>query len=233
MITGKRFKFILLTFIFAAGLFFTQDDRFFSQAGVLFAQDKPDALKLYRQGRSLDSIGRREDARTAYLSAIEICRNELKVNSKNMNSYAVYTWCLFRLGRYKDTELVCSDALKIGRDARIIETLAEAQFFLGNYKDSLRNMEMYIEMAPNGERISVAHFFVGEIYRNTKKYHKADIAYSISVHLEPSNSLWWYRLGIVREAAGEKEGAIAAYQTAVRLRPEFKEAAEALKRVKI
>jgi len=227
MITGKRFKFILLTFIFAAGLFFTQ-------AGILFAQDKPDALKLYRQGRSLDSIGRREDARAAYLSAIEICRNELKVNSKNMDSYAVYTWCLFRLGRYKDTELVCSDALKIGRDARrIIETLAEAQFFLGNYKDSLRNMEMYIEMAPNGERISVAHFFVGEIYRNTKKYHKADIAYSISVHLEPSNSLWWYRLGIVREAAGEKEGAIAAYQTAVKLRPEFKEAAEALKRVKI
>ena len=46
-----------------------------------------------------------------------------------------------------------------------------------NYKDALRNMEMYIEMAPNGERISVAHFFVGEIYRNTKKYHKADIAY--------------------------------------------------------
>ena len=103
MITGKRFKFILLTFIFAAGLFF-------SQAGVLFAQDKPDALKLYRQGRSLDSIGRREDARAAYLSAIEICRNELKVNSKNMDSYAVYTWCLFRLGRYKDTELVCREA---------------------------------------------------------------------------------------------------------------------------
>ena len=76
MITGKHFKFILLTFIFAAGLFFTQAGRFFSQAGVLFAQDKPDALKLYRQGRSLDSIGRREDARTAYLSAIEICRNE-------------------------------------------------------------------------------------------------------------------------------------------------------------
>ena len=53
------------------------------------------------------------------------------------------------------------------------------------------------------------------------------------MHLEPSNSLWWYRLGIVREAAGEKEDAIAAYQTAVKLRPEFKEAAEALKRVKI
>ena len=75
MITGKHFKFILLTFIFAAGL---------------FAQDKPDALKLYRQGRSLDSIGRRDDARIAYLSAIEICHNELKVNSKNMDSYAVY-----------------------------------------------------------------------------------------------------------------------------------------------
>ena len=163
----KRYKpiqfFLLFNFIFISISF-------------LGAQEKADALKLYRNGRSLDSVGRRDDARNAYISAINICREELKKDHKNMDSYAVYTWCLFRLGRYKDTALVCTDALKIAKDARIIETLGEANFYLGNYKDALRNMETYIDAAPAGERISVAHFFIGEIYRLTGKYNKADIA---------------------------------------------------------
>ncbi len=200
---------------------------------VGFAQNKPDALKLYLNGRSLDSIGRKDDAKKAYSKAINICRMELKQNPRNMDSYAVYTWCLFRLGRYKDTELTCYEALKVRKDPRIIETLGETMFYLGNFKASLKNMETYIDMAPRGERISVAHFFVGEIYRNLKKYNKADIAYSIAVHLDPGNALWWYRLGIVREAAGEKKAAIDAYKTALKLRPNYKEASNAINRIKI
>lgn len=218
----KRYKpirfFLLFNFIFISISF-------------LGAQEKADALKLYRNGRSLDSVGRRDDARNAYISAINICREELKKDHKNMDSYAVYTWCLFRLGRYKDTTLVCTDALKIAKDARIIETLGEANFYLGNYKDALRNMETYIDAAPAGERISVAHFFIGEIYRLTGKYNKADIAYSISVYLQPGNALWWYRLGIVREAAGEKQGALTAFQTALKLKTDYKEADEAVRRL--
>lgn len=205
----------------------------FSTIFSIYSQERPDALKLYRNGRSLDSIGRKEDARKAYSDAIEICKDEIKINPKNMDSYAVFTWCLFRLGRYKDTELICNEALKISRDARIIETLGEAAFYLGNYKESLRNMETYIDMAPNGERISVAHFFVGEIYRLNGKFNKADIAYSIAVHLEPNNGLWWYRLGLAREAAGEKQPALEALNTALRIWPDYKEAQEAVKRIKI
>ncbi len=199
----------------------------------LFAQNKPDALKLYRNGRSLDVIGRREDAKKAYSQAIAICKNELKENPRNMDSYAVYTWCLFRLRLYKDAERECYKALKIRRDSRIIETLGEALFYLGDMNGSLKNMQAYINMAPHGERISVAHFFVGEIYRLTAKYNKADIAYSTAVHLDPGNALWWYRLGITREAAGEKNGAIKAFNTALKLRPNYKAAADALKRIKI
>ncbi len=200
-------------------------------AHVLGAQERPDALKLYRNGRSLDTIGRRDDARAAYSEAINVCREELKRNPKNMDSYAVYTWCLFRLGHYRDTALVCTDALKIAKDFRIIETLGEANFYLGNYAEALRNMETYIDAAPTGERISVAHFFVGEIYRLTGKYNKADIAYSISVYLQPGNWLWWYRLGLVREAAGQKQSALTAFQTALKLKADYKEASEAVQRL--
>jgi hypothetical protein len=46
----------------------------------LVAQDKPDALKLYRNGRDLESAGRVEDAKTAYTQAIEVCKQELTEN---------------------------------------------------------------------------------------------------------------------------------------------------------
>lgn len=197
----------------------------------IFAQNKPDALKFYRDGRNLDSRERYEEAKESYNKAVEICKNELIQNPKNMDSYAVYTWSLFRLKRYEETIKYCNEALKITKDARIIETAGEALFYLRNYKESLRMMEIYIDMAPTGERISIAHFFIGEIYRLEKKYNKADIAYSIAVRLAPSHSLWWYRLGLAREGAGDKKEAKEAFQSALRLNPEYKEAKEGIKRV--
>lgn len=197
----------------------------------LFAQNKPDALKFYRDGRSLDARERYEEAKKAYTAAAEICKTELAKDPRNMDSYVVYTWSLFRLRRYAETVKHCLDALKISKDARIIETAGEAYFYLGNYRESLRMMENYIDMAPMGERISVAHFFMGEIFRLEKKYRKADISYSIAVRLTPANSLWWYRLGLAREGAGEKRYAKEAFQSALRLRPDYNDAKEGIKRV--
>jgi len=199
--------------------------------GALYAQERADALKLYRTGRSLDSTGRTEEAKNAYTQAVEVCLAELQQNSRNMDSYTVYTWSLFRLHRYRETIVVCNEALKIAQDARIIETLGEAYFYINDYKESLRQMERYIDMAPNGERASVAYFYSGDIYRLTKRYQKADIAYSAAVHLEPSNSLWWYRLGLAREQAGHKQEAKEAFQRALSIRKDYKEAADGLSRV--
>ena len=92
-------------------------------------------------------------------------------------------------------------------------------------------MERYIDMAPTGERISVAYFYAGDIYRLTKRYQKADIAYSTAVYLEPWNSLWWYRLGLAREQAGNKNTALQAYERALAIRKDYKEAAEGAARL--
>ena len=202
-------------------------------SGSIYAQEKADALKLYRTGRSLDSAGRTEEAKGAYTAAVDVCLAELRQNSRNMESYTVYTWSLFRLHRYRETVAVCTEALKIASDVRIIETLGEAYFYLNDYKESLRQMERYIDMVPTGERASVAYFYSGDIYRLTKHYQKADIAYSAAVHLEPSNSLWWYRLGLAREQAGHKESARNAFQQALNIRKDYKEAAEGLARVQL
>ncbi|MGP1577591.1 MAG: tetratricopeptide repeat protein [Treponema sp.] len=197
-----------------------------------FAQNKQDALKLYRNGRSLDSAGRSEEAKKLYQEAVSICQDELKKNPGNIDSYTVYTWSLFRLHRYRETVNLCIDALKIASDVRIIETLGEAYFFINDYKESLRQMERYIDMAPTGERISVAYFYAGDIYRLTKRYQKADIAYSTAVYLEPWNPLWWYRLGLAREQAGNKNTALQAYERALTIRKDYKEAAEGVARLK-
>ena len=202
-------------------------------SGATYAQEKADALKLYRTGRSLDSAGRTEEAKTSYMAAVDVCLAELRQNPRNMESYTVYTWSLFRLHRYRETVTVCNEALKIASDVRIIETLGEAYFYLNDYKESLRQMERYIDMAPTGERASVAYFYVGDIYRLTKRYQKADIAYSAAVHLEPSNSLWWYRLGLAREQTGYKQSARDAFQRALNIRKDYKEAAEGLARAQL
>lgn len=202
-------------------------------SGLMYAQDRADALKLYRTGRSLDSAGRTEEAKASYTAAVEVCLTELRQNPHNMDSRTVYTWSLFRLHRYRETVIACNEALKIASDVRIIETLGEAYFYLNDYKESLRQMERYIDMAPTGERASVAYFYTGDIYRLTKRYQKADIAYSAAVHLEPSNSLWWYRLGLAREQAGYKQSARDAFQRALNIRKDYKEAAEGLSRVQL
>jgi predicted TPR repeat methyltransferase len=44
--------------------------------------------------------------------------------------------------------------------------------------------------------------------------------------------LWWFRLGMVREAAGEYASAVAAYEKALTLNPTYRETTEALERAR-
>ena len=77
---------------------------------------------------------------------------------------------------------------------------------------------------PQGERASVAYFFIGEIYRFRRQFRHADIAYTAAVRLEPNIALWWYRLGTVREVVGDISQAATAYERALVLNPEHVEA---------
>jgi tetratricopeptide (TPR) repeat protein len=93
-------------------------------------------------------------------------------------------------------------------------------------------MQRYTASMPRGDRASSAYFYMGEVYRNQRKYLHADIAYTTAVTLESSIFLWWFRLGMVREAAGEYGPAIAAYEKSLALNPASRESTEALERTK-
>jgi tetratricopeptide (TPR) repeat protein len=138
---------------------------------------------------------------------------------------------LQRQGKYADVIVWGERGLRLYGDAwAIVEIMGEAYFYLDNYSDSLRFMQRYADEAPQGDRVSVAYFFIGEIYRLQGKYRLADMAYTTAVRLTPQNQLWWYRLGTVREAAGDREPASAAYERAVALNPGNAQAAEGLRR---
>lgn len=191
-----------------------------------------DALSMYRNGRSFESAGLTEAANTSFGNAVDTCRAELALNPRNIESYVVMCWSLYRMGKYTDCVKESLNALKISpNEMRIIENLGETYFYLENYSESIRNLEKYVDSMPNGDRAGTAYFFLGEIYRITGKPNHADIAYTHAVKKEPSNALWWYRCGLAREKAGNKESAKVAFQTAIKLRTNYTEAQQALNRL--
>ena len=198
-----------------------------------FAQNNRDALWNYRTGRDFESRNRMYEADYYYMETVRICNDEISRNAASRDTYTALTWALQRQRKYQDVITWGERGLRLYADEyRIVETMGEAYFYLDNHNESLRFMQRYTNSEPQGERCSVAYFFIGEIYRYKGQFHHADIAYSTAVRLEPYAYLWWYRLGSVREAMGDISQAADAYERAVRLNPNYQEAIAGLERTR-
>jgi len=201
--------------------------------GTVFPQNNPDALTAYRTGRDLENRSRISEAAVFYADAVRICTDEIARNTADRDTYTVLTWTLQRQKKYADVITWGERGLRLYADEyRIVETMGEAYFYQDNLDESLRYMQRYANFVPQGERTSVAYFFIGEIYRLRKQFHHADIAYTTAVRLSPELALWWYRLGSVREGAGDFSQAVSAYEQAVKLNANYKEASDGLARVR-
>ncbi|MCA1951384.1 MAG: hypothetical protein LDL24_12500, partial [Treponema sp.] len=103
----------------------------------LYAQEKPDALQEYRNGR--------------YDTAIEICKAEIQQNSANLESYVVMSWSLVKLARYDEALVYAKKGLELNRyDVRIIEILGEIAYYQGRNNEAIRLFQQYITFAPEG-----------------------------------------------------------------------------------
>lgn len=216
-------------FIFLLFLLAVSAPGVFAQTGT--GRDERTALQSYRIGRDLEAQNRLQEANTYYNEAVQITNDEISRNMATRDSYTVLTWALQRQGRYVDVLAWGERGLRLYSDEyRIVETMGEAYFYLDDYDNSLRSMQRYANSAPQGERASVAYFFIGEIYRLRRQFYHADIAYTTAVRLEPNIALWWYRLGLAREGAGDTGPAADAYGQAIRLNPNYREALDGLAR---
>ena len=199
-----------------------------------FTQTSRDAIWNYHTGRDLESRNRLSEADIYYNEAVRIASDEISRNAANRESYTALTWALQRQRKYADVITWGERGLRLYADEyRIVETMGEAYFYLNDHDESLRFMQRYTNSVPQGERTSVAYFFIGEIFRYKGYYRHADIAYTTAVRLEPGIALWWYRLGLVREAAKEFPQAAVAYERALLLNPDYPEAGAGLARTGI
>ncbi len=187
------------------------------------AQEKKDALKLYRQGD--------------YEQCIAVCLEELSTFTdaqliRRMDAYTVLGWGLIRLERYEDAVKYGEEALGYSRyDARIIENMGEAHYYLGNHAKGLDFFEQYVALNPTGDRIGQVYYFMGETFIRLGQYNNADIALSTALYHVPSAARWWSRLGYAREGAEKLIPAEDAYNEALRLQPSLQEARKGLERI--
>jgi tetratricopeptide (TPR) repeat protein len=199
-----RYHLLLIIVFFIAPLF-------------LIAQEKPDALQEYRNGK--------------YEEAIAICKQELQENPSNLESYVVLSWSLVKLSRYDEALGYAKKGLELNRfDVRIIEILGEIAYYQGKNTEAIRYFQQYITLAPEGSRIDVVYYFLGELYIRLGRYRHADIALSTAVRFVSGNALWWNRLGFARENGGELRNAITAYEKALALNPNLADAQRGLER---
>jgi tetratricopeptide (TPR) repeat protein len=185
----------------------------------LFAQDRPDALREYRNGN--------------YEQAVSICTNEIAVNPNNLESHVVIGWSLIRLGRYSEAQRYGIAGRNISRyDPRIIEILGETNYYQGQNAAALQLFQEYINLAPEGSRIDTVYYLMGEIYIREGRFNHADIALSTAVYYLPGNAEWWTRLAYARENAGNLQSALTAYERALALNSQSADARRGQERVR-
>jgi tetratricopeptide (TPR) repeat protein len=185
----------------------------------LFAQERPDALREYRNGN--------------YEGAVSICTNEIVANPNNLESHVVICWSLIRLGRYNEAQRYGIAGRNISRyDPRIIEILGEANFYQGQNTEALQLFQEYINLAPEGSRVDTVYYFMGEIYIRQGRFNHADIALSTAVYYLPGNAEWWTRLAYARENSGSLQGALTAYERALSLNSQLIDARRGLERIR-
>jgi tetratricopeptide (TPR) repeat protein len=205
----------------------------FSPDGA-FAQTRADALAEYRNGN--------------YEAAAGICKNELALDPNNIESHVVICWSLIALGRYEEAAVYALNGRTLSRyDPRIVEILAEIAYYQGRNQEALERFQEYVNLAPEGGRIDMVYYFIGEIYIRLGRFRHADIALSTAVHYVPGNAAWWTRLGYAREnAAGrpppgrqaraqyalELQEALRAYEQALALNSLYSDARRGLDRVR-
>ena len=193
---------------------------FLFSASAVFSQTRPDALVEFRLGN--------------FERAVEIGLDEIATNGRNIDAYVVLCWSLISLGRYEEALRFANMARTINRhDPRIIEILGEVYFFLGNNNEALRYFQHYINIAPEGNRIHLVYYFIGEIFIRTGRFRHADIALSTAVHKRPGNAEWWTRLAFARENAGDLAQAVVAYERALALNSRLPDAQRGLDRVRM
>ena len=145
-----------------------------------------DPENIYYWFQMSQSYGMHRDLKDA-MDAIEVAYNLLKKKQKDLKSYfyvlhhMIYVYNLN--GRYRDTEKLCSEAIKI-KDGYIdvYYHLGKAQMNLGKYDEAVKSYSKYLSMLEHPEEFTgkddatLTHYTLQayeEVYRDMVLLHEA------------------------------------------------------------
>jgi len=184
-----------------------------------FAQNRPDALRAFREGD--------------YLRSVAICQAEIADNPNNLESHVVISWSLIALNRLDEARMYALASRRISRyDTRITLSLGEISYLQGLNDEAVRHFREYINRVPEGTMMGRVYYLLGETYIRLGLFRHADIALTTAVHWLPGNAAWWTRLAYAREGAGDLHEAVAAYERALDLSFQYGDAQRGLERVR-
>jgi tetratricopeptide (TPR) repeat protein len=176
---------------------------------IAYAQEKPDALVLYQEGK--------------YEEAASVCKDEINVTPQRKDSYVVLGWSLIALRRPAEALEWANKALGFApNDERIIHITAEALYMLGRYDEAIIKCREYIKFG--GSKLALIYYYMGMIYLSRKEYVLADTSLSTAVFYYANDANWWERLGFARENAKDPKAALEAYNEALKRNPNQLEA---------
>jgi tetratricopeptide (TPR) repeat protein len=189
------------------------------------------AIDVHAQNRSAEALT--EYRAGNYERAVQICRDDINENPNNLESHVMICWLLLRLNRYDEALRFARAGRAIHRfDVRIIEILGEIHYYQGLNNEALQYFQEYISLTPEGQRIEMIYYYMGEIFIRQGKFRHADIALTTAVHWVPGNAAWWVRLAYARENSGDLSSALEAYERSLSLNSQLADAQRGLDRIR-
>ena len=188
-------------------------------ASLVWAEDRPDALRLYVDGKF-------DEARKASLA-------EMAASPADVDSYVILSWSLIALRRYADAENYALKGYALRRDPRLTEVLGETAYFLGRNDAALHNFQNYVGAVAEGGRVGMAYYYMGEIYLRMGRFGHSDIALSTALQYSSGSAKWWTRLGYARERYGDAQHSLEAYKKALSIDPRLSDASDGVTRVSL
>lgn len=173
----------------------------------------------------LTTAGKHEEAASRARARIAEIKDDI-------DAYVSLSWSLVALRRWKDAEDWASKGYAIRKDPRLSQAIGEASYYLGKNEIALFMLQDYIASYPEGQRAGLSFFLCGELYLRMARFMHADMAFSAAVTYNPNNPAWWARLGWARENAKKPLQALSAYEYALGLNPNLKDAQEGKARIK-
>jgi len=195
----------------------------YPQSAAFFAQNSgagvpgQELLKLHAAGKF-------EEVRTKALARIQDVKDDI-------DAYVGLSWSLVALRRYPEAETWARRGYALKADPRLAQAIGESSYYLGKNENALRMLQEYIASYPEGLRAGLSYYLCGELYIRLAKYMHADIAFSAALRYNPSNPVWWTRMGWARESAKRYLQALSAYEQALALNPNLAAAVEGRRRI--